>query len=262
MGVLAWMAGIGAAISIKLSSSIDDVVWLAPFLTSKTAAKVHNSAIYIGVCLTQTMVAMAIAYSGDTVVKKLTQGREGAWSSEKILTVLAGSILAVYSVYLLLKYFGIIPDDEEEGSDAEHSGTDKMYSKVSADDADDVEGANIPLSVKEVSDISLDDSVEAPDKSDASDNEKGAKRTTWSLFVIAFVGSVDDLTLFVPMLVGRGFDMVQLIIGGFIAAFTIVLICIFIGLCKPIADCLNMIPLVAIVITFALMLLVKAFFMV
>jgi len=76
---MSWFAGVGAAISIKLSSSIDDVVWLAPFLTNNTSsvARLHNAGIYISVCLTQTVVAMAIAYSGDSLVGLLTKKLEG-----------------------------------------------------------------------------------------------------------------------------------------------------------------------------------------
>jgi len=77
--------------------------------------------------------------------------------------------------------------------------------------------------------------------------------------VIAFIGSVDDLTLFVPMLVGKGFDFVQLVAGALAAAFCIVVLCVFIGRCKPVADCLSKIPLCFIVIIFATVLLMKAF---
>lgn len=98
---------------------------------------------------------------------------------------------------------------------------------------------------------------EGDTKTELSGDEKGEKDRTQTLFVIAFLGSVDDLTLFVPMLVGKGFDMVQLVIGGFVAASIIVILCVFIGKCKPVADCLSAIPLAAIVVTFASCLLVK-----
>merc|ERR1719330_910479 len=91
---------------MKLSSSIDDVVWLAPFLThnASMSAKLLHSGIYVAVCLTQTLVAMAIAYSGDTLVSMLTAGKKDAWSSERILTVGAGVLLALYSIKSLHEY--------------------------------------------------------------------------------------------------------------------------------------------------------------
>merc|ERR1711959_322108 len=93
---------------------------------------------------------------------------------------------------------------------------------------------------------------------DAKQNGQSAdKKRQQTLFVIAFLGSIDDLTLFVPMLVGKGFDWLQLISGAIVAASTIVMICLFIGLCKPVANCLSNIPLALIVAVFASSLLVK-----
>merc|ERR1719263_1443948 len=85
------------------------------------------------------------------------------------------------------------------------------------------------------------------------------KKRQQTLFVIAFLGSIDDLTLFVPMLVGKGFDIVQLMLGAFLATVVILTFCICIGLCKPIADCLSRIPLCLIVICFATILLLRGF---
>merc|ERR1719183_1529979 len=101
-------------------------------------------------------------------------------------------------------------------------------------------------------------SVEHPDKTQ-EELDKADKERSKTLFVIAFIGSVDDLTLFVPMLVGKGFDFVQLMLGAFLATVVILTFCICIGLCKPIADCLSKIPLCLIVICFATALMLKGF---
>jgi len=218
---MSWVAGVGAAITIKLSSSIDDVVWLAPFLTNNTSssARMQNAFIYISVCLTQTCVAMAIAYSGDSLVSMLTKDAKNMWSTDKILTVIAGSLLALYAVKLTYEY---VQERMQEAS-ADGDG-------------------------KEEEDPELE--MDEPKVDEA--------KQTQTLFVIAFLGSVDDLTLFVPMLVGKGFDMVQLVVGGLIAATAIVMLCLFVGLCKPVADCLSKVPLVAIVVVFSVTLLFKA----
>merc|ERR1719440_412488 len=175
----------------------------------------------------QTVVAMVLAYSGDEFVEWLTADEENAWSSEKILTVAAGAMLAIYSVKLTYECIeemneGDDSDDDEDKSDTgEHSTNDSVRNLEEA---------------------------ESKKKKGHGDAEDGRAQT---LFVISFIGSVDDLTLFVPMLVGKGFDIVQLVSGGFLATLLIVSICVFIGLCKPVADCLSKIPLAAIVIVFA-----------
>lgn len=245
-----WFVGFGSAYGIKLTSSIDDVVWLAPFLTanSSVTARMLNSAVYITVCLVQTIVAQLIANGGRAAVKYLTGGNKNAWTTEKILTVGAGCLLSLYSVKLTYEW---IQECREEGEEEESKEEKpKGYDQVSQNE-EGIELGNRPPSAVDDQNGNL---AEAPAAS------KGELERTRTLFVIAFIGSVDDLTLFVPMLVGKGFDPVQLMAGAFLAASTIVCFCVFIGLCKPIADCLSKIPLAAIVICFASVLLVRGFF--
>merc|ERR1712157_8223 len=92
---------------------------------------------------------------------------------------------------------------------------------------------------------------------DAGTRAQSEAMRSRTLFTMAFLGSLDDLTLFVPMLVGSEFDAIQLVIGSFIAASFIVLLCVFIGLCGPVARCLSAVPVVLIVGAFAVVLLTK-----
>mmetsp|Transcript_117681 Transcript_117681/g.214001 ORF Transcript_117681/g.214001 Transcript_117681/m.214001 type:complete len:293 (-) Transcript_117681:152-1030(-) len=283
MGVAEWFVGFGSAFGIKFSSSIDDVVWLAPFLTanSSVTVRLQNSIIYTSVCLVQTLVAMLIAYSGRKAVKALTGGNKDAWSTEKILTVGAGCLLAVYSVKLTYEY---IQEMREGGDDENQDGAaadpqSGVYNRA-AQGEEAAEAGNagccpgsgglrmsskqgeVKLSARELElsarDASTNVEIDNPEKTEA-DVDSADRSRQCTLFVIAFIGSVDDLTLFVPMLVGKSFDLFQLMGGAFLAASTIVTICIFIGLCKPIADCLSKVPLALIVIIFATVLLIKGF---
>lgn len=264
----AWMGGFASAFSIKLSSSIDDVVWLAPFLTSNStlAQRIKNSTIYISVCLIQTGVAMAIAYSGNEFVDWITKGSKNAWTTEKILTVAAGALLAVYSVKLTYEWI----QECNEPDTKEDEGDENKYNKVATTEAAAAESGeagntkglsarNRQIECAETENKAGDVAKKEDEKTEKT--EEKDKQSSQALFVIAFIGSVDDLTLFVPMLVGKGFDIVQLMAGGFLAASLIVSFCLFLGLCKPIADCLSKIPLALIVIVFATVLLTKSFFM-
>lgn len=264
MGV--WIVGLASAFGIKLSSSIDDVVWLAPFLTSNSSvmSRVQNSVIYACVCLTQTLVAMVIACSGKAAVAALTGGNKDAWSTEKILTVGAGCMLALYSVKLTYEYIQELNEGEEENGAEDPEGG--SYNKVATSEdgpaaAGEVElAAGKPISARsrelagQMPGVAIDSPDKPQEEIDKADNDRSQ-----TLFVIAFIGSVDDLTLFVPMLVGKGFDIGQLMLGSLAAVTVIISLCIFIGLCKPIADCLSKIPLAAIVIVFAIILLLKGF---
>lgn len=273
-----FLAGLAAAISIKLSSSIDDVVWLAPFLTSNVSYKtrVQNSVVYVSVCLIQTVAAMIIAYSGDAAVSWLTSGKKDVWSTEKILTVVAGGLLALYTVKLAHEYFTESDDDEDEGGDERPEnpivpelelgdrGGKEDLPRLLSNEAEQADGPR-PDSSRRL--LESKDSAEGSQpglkrqKSDEEILESREKKSQQTLFVICFLGSVDDLTLFVPMLVGKGFTWEELIPGAIIAASSILLICLFIGLCKPIADCLSSIPVALIVGIFATSLLVRGFMM-
>lgn len=256
---MVWVAGLASAFGIKLSSSIDDVVWLAPFLTSNSSwnIRMQNSIIYTTVCLIQTLVAMVIAYSGKAAVEALTRGNKDAWSTEKILTVSAGCMLTLYSAKLTYEYIQECNEGGDEKDPQNDNPQSGCYNKIATEDGAKDDGLEKGLSARGNDRIPAIE-IDSPNKAE-QELEKADKDRQQTLFVIAFIGSVDDLTLFVPMLVGKGFDIVQLITGAFVAAATIVTLCIFIGQCKPIADCLSSVPLAAIVIVFAIILLLKGF---
>ncbi|CAE7233543.1 unnamed protein product, partial [Symbiodinium pilosum] len=112
----------------------DDVVWLAPFLTNNVSyfSRLKNISIYGAVCWVQTALAMCIAYSGNKIVEMLTRNSKDAWSSEKILTVLAGSMLAVYSIKLVYEY--MTESDGDPQDTKEDAGEENKYAKVSPSD--------------------------------------------------------------------------------------------------------------------------------
>lgn len=270
-----WFVGLFSAFGIKLTSSIDDVVWLAPFLTSNssTAIRFQNSVIYSSVCLTQTLIAWVIATCGRKAVGVLTGGNKDAWSTEKILTVGAGCLLALYSIKLSYEYYQeLMEGDEENGAPEDASPENGVYNTVATDEekAEEYESGRgrqcccarsndgSPVGEVELTPQVPAMEIDSPDKPE-DEVDQADKDRQQTLFVIAFIGSVDDLTLFVPLLVGKGFDIAQLMLGSFLAVTVIVSICLFIGQCKPIADLLAKIPLCAIVIVFATVLLLKGF---
>lgn len=291
-----FFTGLVSAITMKLISSVDDVLWLAPFLTTSVSLKmrVQNALVYVGVCLLQTVVAMAIAASGNATVAWLTKNDKHAWSADKILTVSAGVLLAVYTVKLTYEYMyeDAEEDDESGDSDEEDSETstgleskesdvlsemelgavDKDSITYDAKDSSPSRSASMPLVADgrefDGSRCILKDSDQADlprhisgyqSPTEKPGARRGEEKKQRALFVIAFIGSIDDLTLFVPMLAGKGIDFLQLISGATIAACSIVMICLFLGLCKPIAKCLSSIPLALIVAGFSITLLCKGF---
>lgn len=304
-----WFTGFLSAVAIKLTSSIDDVLWLAPFLTSNVTPQVRwqNALVYLGVCMIQTVVAMLIAGSGSEIVGWLTNNSKHAWSTNKILTVIAGVLLALYTAKLAYEH--VYGEDEEHESSAVPANDSRAGSENKEESAsiskESTAASEMELGLVATDEILLEkdgihegsdtsaplvppipnwSQVEAapvsPTGSQLTQEESmglltkqatddhielqrqhSDKKRQQTLFMIAFIGSIDDLTLFVPMLVGKGFDWLQLMCGAAIAGSAIVMICLFVGLCKPVADVLSNIPLAMIVATFSTVLLSKGFFM-
>lgn len=254
-----WLYGLFSAISIKFFSSVDDVVWLTPFLTSTLtpALQLQNATIYTCVCLVQTFVAMSIAFSGEKTVKWLLSNEEDAWSADKVLTVTAGCLMVLFGAKELYNHFYGENDDDDEGPTASRS----VSSVLSSPKSDEVAKYNKVATVEEKSEfeplaLAMDmesGGEEVPKRHSTLSQERGPCK----LFQIAFIGSIDDLTLFVPMLVGKAFDPLQLVLGSLTAACCIVALCTFIGLCKPIANFLSNVPLWFIIMGFATFLLIE-----
>jgi len=252
-----WASGLGAAVVLKLASSIDDVLWLTPFFTSDASLRrrSHHAAIYISVCLMQTVVAMSIAVSGESLVAALTQSSEKAWSTDKILSVFAGSMLALYTLKLLCDYIAELRD-ETEAADNEASDVESNFTPSSKGSM----GQSPLMTESSQKNVGRTESILAEGRRRISElkmdtaKEKPTRRT---LFVVSFVGSIDDLTLFVPMLCGKSFGWVQLVLGSLIAASSIVMLCCFLTACKPLSRIISSIPFPLIVGAFATVLLYR-----
>lgn len=230
-----FLAGVSAAISVKLASSIDDVVWLSAFLTPNipVTERTLHAAVYLGICLVQTLLALIISTGGEAALNRIIAATNSNMSADKALTLIAGVFLLLYTAKLWKEY-------QEDQSD--EASENEGFAPVAQDD--DQESANSSEAGKEEND-------------QPSPAHRARKSRVQTLMVVAFLGSLDDLTLFVPMLAGKSFGIVQLVLGATISASIIVSLCIFITLCKPVSELIQKVPLVAITAVFAALLLIK-----
>ena len=99
------------------------------------------------------------------------------------------------------------------------------------------------------------------DRSVSEEEGDGSKTrnqfTIRSLLVVAFVGSLDTLALFVPMIVGQAVDWVQLFVGTVLAASIITALSLFLGMCTPLSSLCDFVPLFAIVLAYGSIMLLK-----
>merc|ERR1711981_688866 len=104
----------------------------------------------------------------------------------------------------------------------------------------------------------MSESAEKKKKKKKKEKNMDAIYNWQALFFIAFMGSIDDCTLFVPMLVGNIFNPFECTLGSFIACAIVVASCIFVGIFKPVADCIMSVPLWLILFVFSVSLFVRA----
>lgn len=269
------------AFVLKTASSIDDVLWFAKFLTRERSRVERGRiiAVYCVICLLQTMLAFLIARSGEEALDAWVHLHN--FSSERLLTCVAAAGLGLYSVKLLFEEleerelccwrpresFEKLPTSDEEKpppSNAEDDVTGVEMLEVQSEGSDDAaapspralgafeEQAASPLHAdKELEDVDL----EADESDEDEELDTSSLRT---LIVVAFCGSLDDLTLFVPMLAGGAIGPLALVAGALAATALVVLLCLFLNLFSRVSDCLQKVPLVAITSCFFMYLVAKA----
>ena len=295
--ILGWFLSVGEAFALKIASSIDDVVWFSVFLAPNIsrAERTKNMVVYSVVCGTQTVVAFVIATSGEMAIDKLTHGGADGFSSERILTLIAASALFLFSLKLgreeLAERYG-----EELGccgglraayEDLAGACRSRLRPRGAAAEmrpaAADVELPEVTstmhddVALPEVAPTMRDDDDETSSTAELKADEAEGDRTgtTKTLAVIACCGSLDDLTLFVPLLVGSDVGFFALLIGSMAAVGVIVAFCVrspgvrrpgpfhrrpqvFLNFFKRVSDCLQAIPLVCITSAFCAFLVAKA----
>ena len=277
------------AFVLKTASSIDDVLWFAKFPTRERSRveRGSNIFVYCVICLLQTMLAFLIARSGEEALDAWVHLHH--FSSERLLTCIAAGGLGLYSIKLLLEEF----EEREmccyatkEGHEQTPTSEKKPFpSKKSIDDEDDVNGVEM-LEVRSegsddsppraaraegsdekptasplhetLEDVDLEANDSGDDDEDDDEEEEMDTSSMRTLVVVAFCGSLDDLTLFVPMLAGGAIGPLALVTGALAATGLVVLLCLFLNLFSRVSDCLQKIPLVAITSCFFVYLVLKA----
>lgn len=131
-GVIGFVALCFAAMVAKLAASVDDVVWLSPFVAGGSKArKLQNGALYIMIFQGLTCVAFAVArfatFVGSLAEEAATDGSEaqdGSWGIERILEMVSGILLLLYAAHLIREAFrgGEDGDDDQVGDTGGDAG--------------------------------------------------------------------------------------------------------------------------------------------
>mmetsp|Transcript_12090 Transcript_12090/g.26784 ORF Transcript_12090/g.26784 Transcript_12090/m.26784 type:complete len:270 (-) Transcript_12090:240-1049(-) len=242
-----------AAYVTKLVASVDDVVWLLPFVVKPPTRreKLINSAVYV--VLFELMVLMstgvALAFR-ELMSKMMDDSDEGGWTPETVMSMISAGLLLVYAVYQF-KYGG--DDDDDAGDDA----GDATKVEEGAAGADQVE-VTIPEGGEAEKAAMEPTTVGKPAESPSGAGEKQASvakentATPRKLVVVGFLGGLDDLAIQVSLLIAGMFTVFHLAIGVLLGCSTVLAVCWGASGLRPVVNLVEKIPLWLIVLILGL----------
>ena len=284
----AWALAVGAAVLIKLSSSVDDVAWLLPFIAQPQRwTNFRRAAQYVTTMLIVGCVASAIATGGGAAVSAAT-GANSDWQAERVLGLISGLALALYGLYLFKGWWDDRQEErlarkvaEEQVSaprsepsrsrvvaplPAGHGLPAEPVDQVRAFDEVDVEAAPAGVILSEAAAKRANHSrpiaraeLAAPAPAASSpdgDTNAPTELTARRLFVVSVLGSLDDLAVQISLLLAGTFTVAQLLVGLVIGSSLVVCFCLFVTLFKPLTALIQLVPLFAVVFAFAIYTLV------
>jgi len=127
-----WMAQIAAATGWKLTTSMDDIMWLSPFLATtrnSLSATIAKLGIYIVVVQCVVLAASSVVWGSDALTKVLAE-QGHAVNIHAYLLLFSGSLLSCYALYLLREWynekFGNGGDDDDEVDDSKDFTTKRL----------------------------------------------------------------------------------------------------------------------------------------
>lgn len=109
-----------AATFTKLAGSMDDVVWLMPFLVGSLRKKVTHGVVYCGLFAVEVCLCSAITAAFAIVVRFLLPQHLSSkgWDVPCVMQLAGGALLACYAVKLFVEW----RSDNEDGDEGPDSG--------------------------------------------------------------------------------------------------------------------------------------------
>ena len=114
----------------------------------------------------------------------------------------------------------------------------------------DVDNVEKGLAVPGLQNVSTTDEDEEEGEEELDEDELEAQKTieearksSTRLFVVAFCGTLDDMTMFAAVILGKSILYVSLVVGSMLATVIIIVACWQISLYKPFAECIQKVPM-------------------
>ena len=242
---------IGATLTVA-ATTIDDAVWLVPYVTSPSIpfrTRVIHAVTFICTLEALTCACVIIALFVKDAVLALGNKRK----EEIVLGATGAAICWAIALFIYVKKM-LKRRRKKAAAAAKAQTNDTIQSK------DSIYGAVESGSNPNTNDNNTMDHTNNDDVSNNDENENGLSPHPSIGSVICFtsLGALDEISYFPALVVGQVFSPFELCFGTFLAACLILItIIFFLSRCKPFIDFLDTIPLYGIISFFALALTIS-----
>jgi len=280
--------------TLKLATSFDDLIWLSPFLVHSGAHKGACSLLYLVMALLVTLVALAMAWaarhglalllllenhgisshynstasSEEEDESSITTPSSHYWKESRVLSLVGAICIGLYGCKVYCEWREEQRQQQiEEGEEADGrgSGSDSPPSKAggkygSLDPTADTTETTATLG------SSHKDEEEAALMTDDGDDEEVTTPTSHtnnkslkSMLVVAIFGTLDTLVVVASVLTGitPKLPVMACLVGNMMGAAIILLGAWGMTLLKPFEQCMQRVPLFALLWAIALYILVS-----
>jgi hypothetical protein len=248
---------LGATVTVA-ATTLDDAIWLVPFVGSSSSPWSSSARVAHAVVFVLTLVSLAIA---SIVVALLIQSTvtpysdsntiDEALSSSKQQEILLGSIAAVLCWVLAFAFFvkKLLKRRRRRQQQLEQEEKSQLMQTEEVGESTtrpDYQATNLAASNSD----NLEDGT--PTDNSPSRSSTSTFGNIGTVISLTALGALDEVSYFPALIMGKIFTPLELCLGTMLAACIILnIVTCCLARCKPLVDCLDHIPIYAVIAMFA-----------
>jgi hypothetical protein len=235
------VTGLAGATLTVVVTTLDDAVWLVPYLASPSLslrAKALHAFLFVG-----TLVSLAVAcVMLAEVIQRTAFSYANPEQTEIILGAIGAGICWIIALVLFIRKMlkrrrraeqaRLLAEDAEAPPSSTPNETTYGSTQPQEEEWHDEDWQELPSSM-----------------------------SPWTVISLTTLGALDELSYFPALILGGIFSPVELCVGTLFASLVIlIIVTCFLARLQPVVDCFDRIPLYAIVAVFATLLTIETIF--
>jgi hypothetical protein len=235
------VAGLAGATLTVVVTTLDDAVWLVPYLASPSLslrAKALHAFLFVATLVSLAAACVMLA----EVIQRTAFSYANPEETEIILGAIGAGICWIIALVLFIRKMlkrrrraeqaRLVAEDPEVPPSSTPNETTYGSTHPHEEELNDEDWQELPSSM-----------------------------SPWTVISLTALGALDELSYFPALILGGIFSPTELCLGTFLASILIlVIVTCFLARLQPVVDCFDRIPLYAIVAAFATLLTIETIF--